>query len=295
MTRANIGKMILATLILVTALKLMEFFDTTYISTEKMEEIQQLVDESSVGKIQVNWKDVTAIASVEYTLDTVTTEELVKTTSLFMEKIGDRYRLKEMAEVTEALAYDEKQIKEVKAFRKYLNEGGIFSKMESGGSVQRSFISNLKGEAIENYKIYGILPSITIAQAILESGWGKSELSRKYNNLFGIKSYNWDGESAHIRTSEFHDEHVQADFRVYETVSDSLRDHSVFLTENPRYERYGLFAAKTYMEQAAALQEAGYSTKENEAGEKIYSELLMELIRQYQLQLIDSEAHLEYG
>jgi len=120
-------------------------------------------------------------------------------------------------------------------------------------------------------------------------------LSVRYNNIFGIKSYNWDGKSANISTSEFHEENIQADFRVYDTISDSLQDHSVFLTENPRYEKNGLFSAKTYLEQATALQEAGYSTIENEAGEKIYSELLIELIRQHQLQLIDSEAYLGHG
>ena len=51
------------------------------------------------------------------------------------------------------------------------------------------FIGEIESSAIENYKKYKILPSITIAQAILESGWGESDLSKKFNNLFGIKVY----------------------------------------------------------------------------------------------------------
>ncbi|PJN88914.1 glycoside hydrolase family 73 protein [Bacillus sp. mrc49] len=294
MRRARVGKIIIFTLILIAALKVTKHFDINSVSTEKMMEIQKVVDETSVGKIQVDWKEVAAIASVEYGIDAMSTAELEKTTNLFMEKRKNQYRLKEMDEVYEALAYDAKQKKEVKAYLKHLDAVIDFS-IKKEDSVQMNFISSLKEGAIENYKEYGILPSITIAQAILESGWGKSDLSVKYNNIFGIKSYNWNGESANIRTNEFLNEEIQADFRVYDTISDSLKDHSVFLTENPRYEKHGLFSSKTYIEQATALQEAGYSTKENEAGKKIYSELLIELIRQYQLQVMDSEAHLKYG
>ncbi|MFJ7365854.1 glycoside hydrolase family 73 protein [Peribacillus frigoritolerans] len=295
MKRARLGKIIFFTLILIAALNLIKLFDINSISTEKMKEIQNVVDETSIGKIQVNWKDVAAIASVEYAPDTMTKQEIEKTANLFIEKKETQYRLKEIDEVIKALAYSEKQKKEVNAYLKYLNAEGTSSNLKNKDSLQVSFISSIKEGAIDNYKEYGILPSITIAQAILESGWGKSELSVKYNNIFGIKSYNWDGKSANINTSEFHEENIQADFRVYDTISDSLQDHSVFLTENPRYEKSGLFSAKTYTEQATALQEAGYSTVENEAGEKIYSELLIELVRQHQLQLIDSEAHLGHG
>ncbi|WP_336862592.1 glycoside hydrolase family 73 protein [Peribacillus frigoritolerans] len=295
MKRASLGKIIFFPLILIAALNFMKLYNINLISSEKMKEIQNVVDETSIGKIQVNWKDVAAIASVEYAPDTMTKQEIEKTANLFIEKKETQYRLKEINEVIEALAYSEKQKKEVNAYLKYLNAEGTSSNLENKDSLQVSFISSIKEGAIDNYNEYGILPSITIAQAILESGWGKSELSVKYNNIFGIKSYNWDGKSANIRTSEFHEENIQADFRVYDTISDSLQDHSVFLTENPRYEKNGLFSAKTYSEQATALQEAGYSTIENEAGEKIYSELLIELIRQHQLQLIDSDAQLGHG
>ncbi|MDM5284030.1 glucosaminidase domain-containing protein [Peribacillus castrilensis] len=295
MKRASLGKIIFFPLILIAALNFMKLYNINLISSEKMKEIQNVVDETSIGKIQVNWKDVAAIASVEYAPDTMKKQEIEKTANLFIEKKETQYRLKEINEVIEALAYSEKQKKEVNAYLKYLNAEGTSSNLENKDSLQVSFISSIKEGAIDNYNEYGILPSITIAQAILESGWGKSELSVKYNNIFGIKSYNWDGKSANIRTSEFHEENIQADFRVYDTISDSLQDHSVFLTENPRYEKNGLFSAKTYSEQATALQEAGYSTIENEAGEKIYSELLIELIRQHQLQLIDSDAQLGHG
>ena len=64
-------------------------------------------------------------------------------------------------------------------------------------------IENMKAISIENYKKNGVLPSVTISQAILESNWGKSELSAKYNNYFGIKaSAGWNGKIATFSTKE---------------------------------------------------------------------------------------------
>ena len=62
---------------------------------------------------------------------------------------------------------------------------------------------------------------------------------------------------------------------------------------NPRYEKNGLFKAKHYKTQAQALEDAGYSTKENEYGEKIYADMLISLVRKYNLQLIDCEIYKE--
>ena len=122
----------------------------------------------------------------------------------------------------------------------------------------------------------------------MESEWGKSGLSQKYNNLFGIKGYNWDGAVASMDTKEFHNQQTKSDFRAYNSIDESIDDHGAFLKENKRYEEHGLFDATTYTEQAKALEDAGYSTAENEKGEKIYSQMLIEIIQQYQLQLIDS-------
>ncbi len=69
----------------------------------------------------------------------------------------------------------------------------------------------------------------------------------------------------------------------------NIKDHAKFLVDNQRYKKYGVFEAKTYIEQANALQNAGYSTAEDNSGQKRYAKDLIEIIRQYNLQLIDSE------
>ena len=155
------------------------------------------------------------------------------------------------------------------------------------------FIDEIELSAIENYKKYKILPSITIAQAILESGWGESDLSKKFNNLFGIKAdSSWDGEFVTLETLEYNNEKINDKFRKYEEKSQSIDDHGKFLVDNKRYESNGVFEAKTYINQANALEKAGYSTVMDEDGKFIYAELLISLIQQYNLQLIDSIAHM---
>lgn len=150
-----------------------------------------------------------------------------------------------------------------------------------------TFINSVKNSAIFNYNKYNILPSITIAQSILESNWGESELSSKYNNLFGIKANNaWKGEYVNIETSEYYNQVITDKFRVYKTKSESIQDHAKFLSENPRYKK--VFTKTTYIEQAEELQSAGYSTVSDKSGNLTYKNLLIEIIQQYNLQLIDS-------
>lgn len=152
------------------------------------------------------------------------------------------------------------------------------------------FINDIKEVSIDNYEKYNILPSITIAQAILESNWGKSRLSSDFNNYFGIKAdASWKGESVFLETNEFYDNTINDRFRKYENKYDSIRDHGKFLYENKRYKNNGVFDAKTYLPQAIALQNAGYSTIEDSSGKKVYAQYLINLIKQYNLQLIDSE------
>ena len=69
--------------------------------------------------------------------------------------------------------------------------------------IKWNLLNQVYARSYENYKEYGILPSITIAQAILESGWGKSQLALHHNNLFGIKAdYRWSGAIATMVTKE---------------------------------------------------------------------------------------------
>ena len=153
---------------------------------------------------------------------------------------------------------------------------------------KNQFIESIEKGAKKSYKKYGIYPSVTIAQAILESGWGKSKLAKESNNIFGIKAdSSWDGESVEVITSENHNDKVVAKFRRYEDINESIEDHAKFLVYNPRYKKHGVFDAKNYKEQAQSLEDAGYSTKKDKNGNPIYADMLIDLIERYNLQNID--------
>lgn len=118
----------------------------------------------------------------------------------------------------------------------------------------------------------GIFPSVKLAQAALESGWGKSVAG---NNLFGIKAAGshtpyWNGDYVTSRTSEWTGSGYEGQtsrFRKYATVGDSVKDHTYFLQQYSRYAK--VFKASTPEEQAKALQEAGYATDPNYSGKLI--------------------------
>ena len=103
----------------------------------------------------------------------------------------------------------------------------------------------------------GIDPRIVIAQAALESGWGKSV---KGNNLFGIKSHGQAG-GLDVATHEVIDGQrvaITDQFRAYESYDDSVRGYGDFLKENPRYQP--MLNAKTLEEQIVELGKSGYAT-----------------------------------
>lgn len=150
---------------------------------------------------------------------------------------------------------------------------------------QREFILKLVPIAQKNYKEFGIFPSVTIAQAIHESGWGKSQLSIQANNLFGVKAdSSWTGNTIEMLTQEYINGEiitVMAKWRKYDSVEDSVRDHGKFLKENPRYEKAGVFKAKDYKEQAYAIRMAGYATDPQ------YASLICNTIEAYSLDIYD--------
>jgi flagellar protein FlgJ len=125
----------------------------------------------------------------------------------------------------------------------------------------------------------GLLTGTVLGQAILESSgkyntggqWlvGGSKLSQEANNYFGIKaSPQWKGRVYNISTREVingKDKYQKDDFRKYDSVEDSIKDHLNFLLTNPRYRKAGVFEAKTVAEQAAAIKKAGYATDPNYA------------------------------
>lgn len=126
-----------------------------------------------------------------------------------------------------------------------------------------SFVNTIKDQAVADYKSSKILPSVVIAQAILESASGKSELAKKANNLFGIKG-EYNGKSYTVKTKEFTNGKwvtIDAAFKKYPSTKESITDHGKFFTSTEwRKNNYkAVLNAKTYKQQAKALQSCGYA------------------------------------
>lgn len=152
------------------------------------------------------------------------------------------------------------------------------------------FISTLEPIAVKEYKKTGLLPSVTISQAIVESNWGRSKLSIEANNLFGIKAgEGWYGDRVRFNTKEYYNSRINAYFRKYNSWEDSVKDRSNFLLTNKRYSKSKLFNKKTFEQQAQALEDAGYATTIDEKGNKIYADKLIAVIKSNRLYEIDEK------
>lgn len=142
---------------------------------------------------------------------------------------------------------------------------------------RKEFVRKYKQIAIREMKRTGIPASITLAQGILESGCGKSELAVNANNHFGIKCHNeWQGQ-----TYTMDDDKKSECFRKYKTPEQSWIDHSDFLTSRPRYA--SLFALKStdYKSWAKGLKDAGYATNPQ------YANMLIKIIEEEKLYQYD--------
>jgi flagellar protein FlgJ len=112
----------------------------------------------------------------------------------------------------------------------------------------------------------GVPAPLILAQAALESGWGKREIraddGTQSFNLFGIKAdRSWKGPVVETTTTEYVDgepQRVRAKFRAYASYDEAFTDYARFITRNPRYA--GVLAADTPAEAAHGLQKAGYAT-----------------------------------
>lgn len=132
--------------------------------------------------------------------------------------------------------------------------------------------------AVEQMHRHNIPASITLAQGLLESGAGKSKLSRTSNNHFGIKAdKSWKGK----RTSSM-DNGKMCYFRKYNNVRDSYEDHSKFLVNRQRYAFLFKLKRSDYKGWAKGLRKAGY------AEDKAYPTKLISLIERYELYKYDS-------
>ena len=111
-----------------------------------------------------------------------------------------------------------------------------------------------------------------------------------HNNLFGIKADSrWDGAVAAINSKENYNDSYISNFRKYDSIEESIEDHGKFLFDSDRYRDNGLFEGKTYIEQAQALEDAGYSTAKDESGVPIYADKLIAIIEKYHLMDYDKQ------
>lgn len=132
--------------------------------------------------------------------------------------------------------------------------------------------------AIKHMDKYKIPASITLAQGILESGAGMSQLTKESNNHFGIKCHSdWRGEKVYKK-----DDGPNDCFRKYKKAEESFEDHSQFLLKN-RYSKLFQLDIKDYKAWAKGLQDCGYAT------DKAYANKLIKLIEDYELYLHDSK------
>lgn len=146
---------------------------------------------------------------------------------------------------------------------------------------QNTFIQKVLPGAIVAQKRIGILTSLTLAQAALESNWGNSSIG---NNIFGIKATkSWTGKKKLVKTAEYsggQKSYYDLLFRDYDSVSDSILDHGKLLTY-PRYAK--VRTSENYKDACHAIQAAGYATDPK------YADKLISLIEIHGLDKWDKE------
>jgi len=139
------------------------------------------------------------------------------------------------------------------------------------------YVKKYAPAATKNMRFFKIPASITLAQGILESGYGEGTLAKKANNHFGIKCHKeWKGKSI------THDDDEKDEcFRSYKNPLRSYRDHSLFLVDRERYSSLFTLNRKDYKGWAEGLKAAGYATDPK------YADKLISLIERFNLTRFD--------
>ncbi|ATA91087.1 glucosaminidase domain-containing protein [Capnocytophaga canimorsus] len=153
------------------------------------------------------------------------------------------------------------------------------SAVEVTPAVIRQYIETYKDISMVEMQRYKIPASITLAQAILESGSGQGRLARYGNNHFGIKCHlGWEG-----KTISHDDDEKGECFRRYKHPNESFEDHSIFIANRSRYAFLFELAPDDYKGWAYGLKKAGYATDPK------YPQKLISLIHKYQLHQYDEQ------
>jgi len=173
--------------------------------------------------------------------------------------------------ITESKPKDLPSVNEVKITKKLAKKNPRLNR------ETLAYIRTYAPIAVNEMHQYKIPASITLAQGILESGRGKSELALKSNNHFGIKCHvKWTGARV------YHDDDEKGEcFRKYKYIATSYNDHSLFLTQRKRYAFLFDYNIKNYKKWAYGLRKAGYAT------DRKYPSKLLKIIKDYQLYEFD--------
>ena len=154
----------------------------------------------------------------------------------------------------------------------------VHSLAQQRNSVYEAYIEKYKDIAVEQMRRHKIPASITLAQGLLESGAGRSELAQKSNNHFGIKrGSDWTGPTV-THNDDRHGEH----FRKYKSVEEGYEDHSRFLLRE-RYQRLFRLSITDYKGWARGLKACGYATS------PVYADRLIGIIELYELDKLDED------
>ncbi|MDX1335438.1 MAG: flagellar assembly peptidoglycan hydrolase FlgJ [Gammaproteobacteria bacterium] len=158
-----------------------------------------------------------------------------------------------------------------------------------------AFIRELMPRASRVAEKLGVSPDAIVAQAALETGWGKHQIKHSDGgssfNLFGIKAgSNWEGRTVSVPTLEYRDGVAQkevARFRAYDSLEEGLADYAAFIQNNGRYQNaLGLKDPASY---ARALQEAGYAT------DPAYAKKIESILGRQEFAAIEKELKLSEG
>lgn len=159
----------------------------------------------------------------------------------------------------------------------------VSTHMFSQGGVRTylKYIDDYSDLAVMHMEKYNIPASITLAQGILESGAGMSDLAQRSNNHFGIKCHrDWRGGKVYAA-----DDTPNDCFRSYSRVEDSYQDHSEFLVGSSRYSNLFKLSVTDYKGWARGLQQSGYAT------DRAYANKLIKLIEDYELYRLDDKKY----
>ncbi len=155
----------------------------------------------------------------------------------------------------------------------------IHPQAEAQQTGLQQYIETYRDIAMQEMRRHGIPASIKLAQGILESGFGNSELAVNANNHFGIKCHGWDGPGY-----LFDDDEPEECFRVYASPQESFLDHSQFLLTRPWYAFLFELDVTDYRAWAEGLSTAGYATDPQ------YAQRLIRLIETHGLATYDQQA-----